>query len=281
MLDRGLERGDRWLGARSVGVLAILASLGLVCGSACQPRSGPGQDEVQGGRRTGSGTADGASSRAAVKRAQMIDQLRSVIQDERVLEAMSRVPRHEFVDERYQARAYDPHSPLPIDENQTISAPDVVAIMTASLRLKGDEKVLEIGTGSGYQAAVLGELVKEVYSLEIRPSLAQTARRRLEDLRARGLLSYEKIEVIAGNGYQGYPEAAPFDAVIVTAAPKELPVELLNQLRRGGRMVIPVGDFYQELQVITKNEDGQLSQEKVLPVRFVPMVHEAEAGPRD
>jgi protein-L-isoaspartate(D-aspartate) O-methyltransferase len=194
----------------------------------------------------------------------------------RVLEAMARVPRHEFVPPDKRLQAYDVRTPLSIAENQTISSPECVAIMTAALRLEGGEKVLEIGTGSGYQAAILGELAAQVYSIEIRPGLAESARKRLQELKAAGAIDHRKLEVVVGNGYQGYEAAAPFDAIIVTAAPREVPVELLNQLAPGGRMVIPVGDFYQRLQVIERRADGSLTHSVNETVRFVPMVGEDE-----
>ncbi len=206
------------------------------------------------------------------EREEMVRALSTAVKDRRVLEAMRRIPRHEFVPPSHRSRSYVPNTPLPIAENQTISAPDIVAIMTEALALTGNEKVLEIGTGSGYQAAVLGELAREVYSLEVRSALAESARKRLEDLRDRGILNYKKIEVIFGDGFKGYPPAAPYDRIIVTAAPRQVPTELINQLGPGGRMVIPVGDFYQELQLITKKEDGTLATQSMLPVRFVPMV---------
>jgi protein-L-isoaspartate(D-aspartate) O-methyltransferase len=206
------------------------------------------------------------------QREQMVKGLEEVVRDPPILEAMRRVPRHEFVPPALRGRSYV-NTALPIQESQTISAPDVVALMTRELALKGTERVLEIGTGSGYQAAVLGELVPEVYTVEIRPALAAQARKTLEDLHRRGVLHYQKIEVIIGDGYQGYGSAAPYDAIIVTAAPRQVPVELINQLKPGGRMVIPVGDFYQELQLIEKSADGKsFSTRNVLAVRFVPMV---------
>jgi protein-L-isoaspartate(D-aspartate) O-methyltransferase len=215
---------------------------------------------------------DPARDEFARQREQLMRSLEEVVKDRSILEVMGRIPRHEFVPQPLRARSYV-NTALPIQESQTISAPDVVALMTRELALQGTERVLEIGTGSGYQAAVLGELVPEVYSVEIRPALAAQARKTLEDLHHRGILRYKKIEVIVGDGYQGYQQAAPYDAIIVTAAPRQVPVELINQLKPGGRMVIPVGDFYQELQLIQKSADGKsFSTRNVLAVRFVPMV---------
>jgi protein-L-isoaspartate(D-aspartate) O-methyltransferase len=190
------------------------------------------------------------------------------ITNRRVLEVLRAVPRHEFVAQEQRTRSYENH-PLPIPENQTISQPYIVALMTQLLELKGDEKVLEIGTGSGYQAAILGELAAEVYSVEIRPQLHEAAKRTLESLKERGVLHYKKCVGLLGDGSKGYPPEAPYDAIIVTAAPRSLPVELLNQLKPGGRLVIPLGDFVQELQLIRKRADGTYSEEPIVPVRFV------------
>lgn len=196
------------------------------------------------------------------------------VRDERVLSVMRRVPRHLFVPAAEAAHAYDDR-PLPIASGQTISQPYVVAFMTEQLRLTGRERVLEIGTGSGYQTAVLAALASRVYSIEIRPELAEAARGLLARLGA------DNVEVRAADGYHGWPEEAPFDAILVTAAPERVPQPLLDQLALGGRMVIPVGGFYQELKVIERTAQG-LSERSVLPVRFVPFVGEAErqASPR-
>jgi protein-L-isoaspartate(D-aspartate) O-methyltransferase len=190
------------------------------------------------------------------------------VRDARVLEAMRTVPRHEFVPERQRDSAYL-DMPLPIGHDQTISQPFIVARMTELLALQGKERVLEIGTGSGYQAAILSVLAREVYSIEIVEPLA---RRAAQDLRR---LGYHNVHVRAGDGYQGWPEAAPFDAIVVTAAPPRIPEPLKQQLAVGGRLVIPVGDFDQELRVLTRTERG-LSERAVLPVRFVPMTGSAQ-----
>jgi protein-L-isoaspartate(D-aspartate) O-methyltransferase len=190
------------------------------------------------------------------------------IKDPRVLEALNKVERDQFVLPGDERNAYD-DGPLSIGEGQTISQPYIVAIMTELGRLGADSKVLEIGTGSGYQTAILGEIAKEVYTIEIIESLG---------LRAKDLLQkqgYENINVRIGDGYKGWPEVAPFDAILVTAAPDHVPQPLVDQLRVGGRMVIPVGELYQELEVITKSASG-IEREKIIPVRFVPMTGEAE-----
>jgi len=190
------------------------------------------------------------------------------VSDKKVLEAMRRVERHLFIPMIGRLVAYGDH-PVSIGYGQTISQPYIVAYMTESARLEPDDKVLEIGTGSGYQAAILAEIVGEVYTIEIVEPLAEQAEKRLKDL------GYDNIVVRHGDGYKGWPEEAPFDAVVVTAAPDEIPQELVKQLKVGGRMVIPVGSFYQELYRITKTENG-IEKERLLPVRFVPMIHGAE-----
>ena len=193
------------------------------------------------------------------------------IKDPRVLEAMRRIPRHAFVPPSQEAYAYEDR-PLPIGSGQTISQPYIVAFMTEQLHLTGRETVLEIGTGSGYQTAVLAALAKKVYSIEIRPELAAEA---TERLKRHGIAN---AEVIAADGYRGWPEHAPFDGILVTAAPQRVPPPLLEQLTSGGRMVIPVGDFYQELKVIERSGGGY-TEKTVLPVRFVRFVGEAEGTP--
>ena len=190
------------------------------------------------------------------------------IVDPQVLRVMRRVPRHLFVPERVREYAYADH-PLPIGEEQTISQPYIVAFMTQALELKKGNRVLEIGTGSGYQAAVLAELVEEVYTIEIIPALAERAEKLLDEL------GYDGIQVRAGDGYLGWPEAAPFDAIIVTAAPDHIPTPLIEQLGEGGRLVLPVGDEYQELMRVIK-EEGEMRRESLLPVRFVPMTGKAQ-----
>ena len=188
------------------------------------------------------------------------------VQDERVLAAMEAVPRAEFVPAAQRPHAYEDR-PLPIGEDQTISQPYIVALMTELLEVEEGDRVLEIGTGSGYQAAVLAELTPHVYTIEIIPTLAERAE---ETLRR---LGYDAVEVKAGDGYLGWPDRAPFDGIIVTCAPEEVPGPLKEQLREGGRMVIPVGPqwTHQTLYVLTKKGDT-LEQKEIIPVRFVPMV---------
>jgi protein-L-isoaspartate(D-aspartate) O-methyltransferase len=202
----------------------------------------------------------------AQRRAEMVArQLRARdITSPRVLDAMARVPRHLFVPVNERARAYADH-PLPIGYGQTISQPYIVAFMTQAVDPSPTARVLEIGTGSGYQAAVLAELAGEIYSIEIVPELAERARTTLESL------GYERVHVRTGDGYAGWPEHAPFDRIVVTAAPETIPPTLVDQLAVGGRMAIPVGRDLQQLQILEKTADG-LRTLRTLPVRFVPMV---------
>jgi len=188
------------------------------------------------------------------------------VSDERLLAAMRAVPRHELVPPDARRYAYSDH-PLPIGEGQTISQPYIVAYMTEQLQLMGQERVLEIGTGSGYQAAVLAELCARVYTIEIVPALARRAKEDLERL------GYDNIEARQGDGYRGWPEKAPFDAIILTAAPERIPEPLVEQLKVGGRMILPVGGEYQQLMLITRDEEG-VRQSRLIPVRFVPMTGE-------
>jgi protein-L-isoaspartate(D-aspartate) O-methyltransferase len=188
------------------------------------------------------------------------------IQDERVLDAMERVPRHLFIPDRFRGEdAYGDH-PCPIGFGQTVSQPFIVAYMTQVLAPRSGERVLEIGTGSGYQAAVLAELGAEVFSVEIVPELARHAR---EALSATG---YDHVSVRCGDGYAGWPEHAPFDVIIGTCSPDQVPERLTEQLAEGGRMMLPVGDFFQRLVLLYKR-DGVLHRVEDIPVRFVPMVH--------
>ena len=188
------------------------------------------------------------------------------IKSDAVLSAMQNVPRHLFVSENLQSSAYC-DSPLPIGSGQTISQPYIVAFMTEQLELVSGMKILEIGTGSGYQAAILSHLGCEVYSIELLEELAAGAKKILT------ALNFENVKVKHGNGYMGWPEEAPFDAIIVTAAPDDIPEKLTQQLKQGGKLIIPVGSVnsVQVLKLITKNE-GRVVEKDLLPVRFVPMV---------
>lgn len=181
-----------------------------------------------------------------------------------VLEAMRSVPRHLFVPPALAKSAYKDH-PLPIGHEQTISQPYIVAFMTQLLDVKRDSVVLEIGTGSGYQAAVLSLLARTVYTIELIPELARSAVQRLREL------GYSNVVVRTGDGYAGWPEKAPFDRIILTAAPPEIPQALIDQLKRGGKLVAPVGRFSQTLVLLTKHADGTVERKSVLPVAFVPM----------
>ena len=199
------------------------------------------------------------------------------VKDQRVLEAVRRIPRHLFVQPELQAHAYE-DNPLPIGSGQTISQPYIVALMTELLRPRPADRILEIGTGSGYQAAVVSRLAHEVYSIEIVPALASEAQSRLRRL------GFSNVTVKAGDGYRGWPEHAPFDGILVTAAPPEIPPALVAQLRRGGRMVLPVGKpgKIQNLLVLEKSlASGEIVGRTVIPVQFVPMVKEPapEKGP--
>ncbi|CAN5329755.1 protein-L-isoaspartate(D-aspartate) O-methyltransferase [soil metagenome] len=180
-----------------------------------------------------------------------------------VIRAMQKVPRHLFIPEEFRDEAYKDY-PLPIGADQTISQPAVVGYMTEAANISKKDKVLEIGTGSGYQAAILGEVAKEVYTIEIIPEMAERSTKTLKEL------GYENVHVKAGNGYLGWPEHAPFDAIIVTAAPDEIPQTLIDQLAVGGRMVIPVGTTIQEMVILTKTKKG-ITEKRTIPVRFVPM----------
>ncbi len=206
----------------------------------------------------------------AARQAMVEQQLKARdIADLRVLDVMSRVPRHLFVPPDERAWAYDDH-PLPLGEGQTISQPYIVALMTQLARPKKNSRALDVGTGSGYQAAVLAELVDQVYSIEILCTLADSARQRLTSL------GYKNVEVRCGDGYRGWPEKAPFDVIIVAAAPDHVPEPLIQQLAKGGRMVLPVGKSDQELVVVEKDEKGMVRRWNVLPVSFVPMTGEAQ-----
>ncbi len=208
----------------------------------------------------------------AQQREQMVEtQLKSRdIRNERVLEAMKKVPRHLFMPASVRQYAYV-DSPVPIGQRQTISQPYIVALMTQTVDPKPGDRSLEVGTGSGYQAAVLGELVQEVYTIEIIPDLAERAEKALAEL------GYDNVEVRQGDGYQGWPEKAPFDIILITAAPEEIPQPLIDQLAEGGRLVVPVGPQgeVQTLTLVTK-EKGEVKRAYITDVRFVPMTGEVQ-----
>ena len=207
---------------------------------------------------------------ADLRKLMIKNQLRSRgINNEGVLKVMRSVERHKFVPKNYQDRAYS-DGPLPIGYGQTISQPYIVAFMTEQLQVSSQHKVLEIGTGSGYQAAILGELAKHVYTIEIIPELAEGAKNILNSL------GYNNITVRAGDGYKGWPDEGPFERIMVTAAPTDVPQTLVDQLAPGGRMIIPVGAQFlvQYLWVIEKDYQETVTKKKILPVRFVPMVKE-------
>jgi protein-L-isoaspartate(D-aspartate) O-methyltransferase len=219
------------------------------------------------------GLSTAASDQYSAMRQRMVaDDLRGRgIRDARVLKVMGDVPRQLFVDKGQRDQAYADH-PLPIGEGQTISQPYVVALMTEALKLRSTDRVLEIGTGSGYQAAVLAGIVKEVYTIEIRKALAERATERLRELR------YRNVAVKYADGYFGWPEHAPFDAIIVTAAANHIPPPLIKQLKVGGRLIIPLGStvFFQTLTLVSKEKGGELSVEQLGAVAFVPMTGKAQ-----
>ena len=222
-------------------------------------RSGHNAGNRNGGRPT--------PEHLAAERLRMVDEqiARRGIRDERVLAAMRRVERHLFVPESQWFLAYGDY-PLPVGEGQTISQPYIVALMTEALGLQGGERVLEVGTGSGYQAAVLAELAEEVYTVEILPALAERAGATLKEL------GYGNIHLRVGDGSEGWAEHAPYQGILVTAAPPEVPPALLEQLDEGGRLVIPVGVASQELELYTRTPEG-LDVQRLAPVRFVPLTH--------
>ena len=220
---------------------------------------------------TGCGQQTPTAAEFATHRQRMVEQQLKPrgIRDERVLAAMAKVPREEFIPADARADAYEDGA-LPIGYDQTISQPYVVAFMTEQLRPKQSDRVLEIGSGSGYQAAILGELVAEVYTIEIVAPLAKTAEATLQRL------GYNNVHIKVGDGYKGWPEEAPFDAIIVTCAPEKVPQPLVDQLKDGGRMVIPVGERFAQQLYLLEKKNGQLKESVTLPVRFVPMLREAQ-----
>jgi protein-L-isoaspartate(D-aspartate) O-methyltransferase len=238
-----MQRGWPWL------ILGLLAATG--CGQSEPP------------------VGDLASHRERMVKEQLMAR---GIQDTRVLAAMGKVPREEFVPDDLRRSSYSDH-PLPIGHNQTISQPFIVAFMTEKLRPQPKDRILEIGTGSGYQAAILAELAAEVFSIEIVEPLGKRARDTLERLR------YKNVSVKIGDGYKGWPEHAPFDSVIVTCAPDHVPQPLVDQLKENGRMIIPVGVGDAQELVLLEKEAGKMRRRSVLPVRFVPMTGEAREKP--
>jgi protein-L-isoaspartate(D-aspartate) O-methyltransferase len=271
-----LQRRRYWLVFSAVfGVLLVLLATSrgfLTWWSTSAELPLPVLAEESASETTSSPVADvDEDPRCAEDRARMVERdLRGRdITDAKVLEAMGRVPRQLFVPRERREQAYADH-PLPIGHGQTISQPYIVALMTQIAKPTAKSRVLDIGTGSGYQAAVLGELCQQVYSIEIVKPLAEQATERLRQL------GYENITVRHGDGYRGWKEHAPFDVIIVAAAPKRVPQPLIDQLAPGGRLVIPVGDWYQELVLIEKQNDGTTRRESVIPVMFVPMTGEAE-----
>ncbi len=252
------QRTQRSRRAGAVILAGLLSVFGV--GGSC-PGAPPGD---------GQGRGPEPEDPFAAARHEMVDfQIsRRGVSDRCVIEAMRTVPRHRFVPEHERPRAYD-DGPLPIGHGQTISQPYIVALMSELVRPDRSKKVLEVGTGSGYQAAILAECAGEVYSIEIIPELGREAEQRLREL------GYRNVRVRIGDGFDGWPEEAPFDGIVVTAAPEEIPRPLLEQLRVGGRLVIPVGEADQQLVVVTRTESGY-ARESVLPVRFVPMTGKAE-----
>jgi protein-L-isoaspartate(D-aspartate) O-methyltransferase len=247
-MDRTGDRNELW--AAGLALLGV-----LLLGSPAAQAPGP---------------SEGSARYAAERRRMVEEQLKGRdITDLKVLDAMAKVPRHLFVPEGERRWAYADH-PLPIGHGQTISQPYIVALMTQLVSARKASRALDVGTGSGYQAAVLAELVKEVYSIEILCPLADSARERLRSM------GYKNVEVRCGDGYRGWPEKAPFDVILVAAAPDHIPEPLVKQLAPGGRMVIPVGRGDQELIVIEKDMRGKVTRRDALPVRFVPMTGEAE-----
>jgi protein-L-isoaspartate(D-aspartate) O-methyltransferase len=241
-----------------IPVAIAVGALALTCAAAPAPTAGPGED------------ASWREAREDMVREQI--EARG-IDDERVLTALRRVPRHRFIPERQRAAAYADH-PVPIGHDQTISQPYIVALMSELAEVEPGDSVLEIGTGSGYQAAVLAEMGVKVWTIEIVAPLAERARALLREL------GHDDVEVRSGDGYRGWPEAAPFDAIVVTAAPPKIPEPLKQQLAIGGRLVVPVGARLQELVVLTRTAEG-FRERRVLPVRFVPMTGEAQGVAAD
>ncbi len=253
-----------WQAFKVFIVVLLIEPYLLLCYGGCSTNWFPAAQKGQ------SNTLSSDGSEFTRLRERMVrDQLRTRdITDSRVLAAMLKVPRQEFVPSEFLLSAYD-DSALPIGMGQTISQPYIVAFMTQALELHGKERVLEIGTGSGYQAAILAETAAEVYTIEIIPQLQMRARAVLDKL------GYHNIHFRAGDGYMGWPEHAPFDRIIVTAAPEVVPQPLLDQLSDGGRLIVPIGSLSQEL-VIFEKERSRIKHRSTIPVRFVPMTGKAQ-----
>lgn len=247
----------------AAGLLVWMAAAGLAAGS---------QSREQAGQTAEAGNSASSDKYADRRQAMVAEQIEARgVEDPEVLAAMRRVPRHEFVAAPQREQAYS-DKPLPIGHGQTISQPYIVAYMTEVLELESGDKVLEIGTGSGYQAAVLAEITDQVYTIEIIEELAEQASDRLQRL------GYTQVLAEQGDGYYGLEEHAPFDAIIVTAAAGHMPPQLLRQLEPGGRMVIPIGGVYevQSLMLVRKTAEGEVRTERLMPVRFVPFRGEAQ-----
>jgi protein-L-isoaspartate(D-aspartate) O-methyltransferase len=263
---------------RAVAFAALLVAARVPARWAATPAASGASAASGGGGVPGSSGAPGAGHRvetsyAGQRHAMVAEQIRprGVNQPE-VLAAMDQVPRHLFVPEEMRAEAYEDKA-LPLGPQRTIYQPYIVALMTALLDLKRGDKVLEIGTGSGYQAAVLSHIAREVDSIEIDPAVANQASRTLAGL------GYHNVKVWVGDGYAGLPAKAPFDAILLSAAPPRVPQPLVDQLRAGGKMVVAVGGFIQNLLVLTKGQDGKVEQKNVVPVRVSPMTGKVQNGP--
>jgi protein-L-isoaspartate(D-aspartate) O-methyltransferase len=258
-----VNKSSRLIHAKADSAIWILISIHfLIAGGCSQPVSSARQQQIEQQVATPEVRDGWAEQRRQMVAEQLIPR---GIKNERVLGVMGRVPRHEFVPVAERQFAYE-DEPLDIGHEQTISQPYIVALMTELANPQPDQRVLEIGTGSGYQAAVLAELAGQVYTIELEPELAKQAQARLERL------GYGKVHVRAGDGYLGWPEVAPFDSIVVTCGAKDVPAPLFEQLKIGGRMVIPVGKSpgHQSLRLITKGPHGEQQSRDIAPVRFVP-----------
>lgn len=261
-----VDRGLSWM--RFLGSLTLAGFVSAnTSGCAASPPGAPTEKDVpvQQDKESvvGKNTQD---NKYSMQKKLLIDEIRSQgVRDETVLKALEDVPRHLFVPQNFRDASYD-NGPLPIGQGQTISQPYIVAYMTEALKLKRSDKVLEIGTGSGYQSAIIADLVDNVYSIEVLPELSKQAQKTFAEV------GIDNVHLKIGDGYKGWPEEAPFDAIIVTAAPPEIPQALISQLADGGRLIAPVGgNDFQYLVLITRDSD-KISRKKLLPVRFVPMV---------